>query len=204
MMFRSVRDNKSSRWVESYTSRHGCIAMVLAAVLFACLPGISLGADDNEKATKGEGKKSRYKDPEDGKFDLTAGGDQGAGFFPMAIPFNDPAVGFGLTLAVAYFHPTKGEAPASSGVSQAPPTATFGGVAGTTNSSWFVAGGHHHVWRDDTIRYLGAIGGGSVNLKFYGFGDEGTSEDDGLDFNIEGVGLVQQVKFRIAGSPFSC
>ena len=38
-------------------------------------------------------------------------------------------------------------------------------------------------------------------MTFYGFGDEGTSEDDGLDFNIEGVGLVQQVKFRIARSP---
>ena len=47
------------------------------------------------------------------------------------------------------------------------------------------------MWGDDTIRYLGAIGGGSVNLTFYGFGDEGTSEDDGLDFNIEGVSLVQ-------------
>ena len=57
------------------------------------------------------------------------------------------------------------------------------------------------MWKDDTIRYLGAIGGGSINLTFYGFGDSDTSADEGQDFNIEVVGTVQQVKFRIADSP---
>ena len=57
------------------------------------------------------------------------------------------------------------------------------------------------MWKEDTIRYLGAIGGGSVNLTFFGFGDQDTSGDEGIDFNIKALGLVQQAKFRIARLP---
>jgi len=180
-----------------------------AAFLVATSPGVTLGADDpdpaSEQQAESDGEKKgfwdRFKDPEDGKLDLTAGGEQGAGFFPIAIPFNEPATGPGLVLALGYFHPTKGAPAASSEDAATPPTVTFGAVAGTTNGTWFAAGGHHHVWKEDTIRYLGAIGGGSANLTFFGFGDQDTSEDEGIDFNIKALGLVQQAKFRIAELP---
>jgi hypothetical protein len=188
----------------------------VAAWVTATLPGITSAAEGPDSASEeradGDGEQappeeensggfwSRFKDPEDGKLDLTAGGNQGAGFLPLAIPFNDPAVGFGLSLALAYFHPTKGEPDASSKSTAAPPTASFGAFAGTTNGSWFVAAGHHHVWKRDKIRYLGAVGGGPINLTFFGFGDEDTSEGDGRDFTMEVIGTVQQVKFRVGDS----
>jgi hypothetical protein len=200
--------------------RHGgpsrALAWLTAVLLAAWGPGAALGAEETEagddarpaegredEAPAGEKKGfwSRFKDPEDGKLDLTAGGEQGEGFLPLVVPFNDPAVGFGLTLALAYFHPAHGQPAVTKKGSAAPPTATFGAVAGTTNRSWFVVGGHHHVFRDDTIRYLGAVGGGPINLTFYGFGDQGTSDSGGKDFTLEILGTVQQVKFRVGDSP---
>jgi hypothetical protein len=202
---------------DSCSSRFGFILLLAAAVLVATSPATTLATDgprpasekqsetDSDKALQEEEKKKgfwdRFKDPEDGKLDLTAASEEEAGFFPIAIPFNEPALGVGLVLAMGYFHPDKNKSPASSGQRTGPPTTTFGAVAGTTNNTWFAAGGHHHVWKDDGIRYLGAVGGGSINLTYYGLGDEGTSADDGRDFNIKVIGLVQQVKFRIAKLP---
>lgn len=206
--------------------RFGFVVLLAAAFVVVTSPGITFGAEepgaaltaqsdsDGEKTTPqeetqeeapDEGEKKgfwdRFKDPEDGMLDFTASGGSGEGFFPLAVPFNEPAVGVGLVLAGAYFHPKKDSEAAESSKSMGPPTATFGAVAGTTNGTWFAAGGHHHVWKHDTIRYIGALGTGSLNLTFYGFGDQGTSEDDGLDFNM-GVGtVIQQAKFRIAGKP---
>jgi len=197
-------------------SRFGC-SVLLAVFVVATSPANTFGADDpvqasegqsdsdSEKAKEGEEEKkgflSRYKDPEDGKLDIMAGDEEQAGIFPIVIPFNEPATGPGLVLALGYFHPKKETSSSSPERKGAPPTATFAAGAGTTNGTWFAAAGHHHVWKNDTIRYLGAVGGGSINLTFYGFGDEGTGEDDGLDFNIKVVGLIQQGKFRIGDSP---
>ena len=210
------------RTTSGRNDHHDCsalrfVVLMAAAFLVATSPGVTLGADGpdpaSEQQAESDGEKNpqedeekkgfwdRFKDPEDGKLDLTAGGEQGAGFFPIAIPFNEPATGPGLVLALGYFHPTKGAPAASSEDAATPPTVTFGAVAGTTNGTWFAAGGHHHVWKEDTIRYLGAIGGGSANLTFFGFGDQDTSEDEGIDFNIKALGLVQQAKFRIAELP---
>jgi hypothetical protein len=194
--------------------------MLLVASVVALLPGIAFGADDpaptSEAPSEGNGEMatdtdqeqekkgfwSRFKDPEDGKLDIMAQGEQKAGFFPIAIPFNEPAIGVGLVLALGYFHPQKAAGTPSPDGKMAPPTATFGAGVASTNGTWAAAAGHHHVFKDDSIRYLGVLGGGSVNLTFYGFGDQGTSEDEGRDFNIELLGTVQQSKFRIAKSPF--
>jgi hypothetical protein len=173
------------------------IAASVGGTLAAETPTPTSGEPEEKK-----GFWSRLKDPEDGKLDLTAGGDQGAGFFPIVLPFNEPATGPGLALALGYFHPTRGEAPPKYKGAGTPPTTTFGAAAATTNGSWFAAAGHSHVWKRDTIRYLGALGGGSINLAFYGLDDEETGEDDGLDFNIELLAMVQQVKFRVGKSPF--
>lgn len=194
--------------MNSHHSRMGTIALLTVVSLLAT-PWVTLGADDPEPASEeqaaGDGEKKgfwdRLKDPKDGKLDLTANSEGGEGFFPLALPFNEPAIGFGLVLAVGYFHPTKATDSASSKHKGGPPTTTFGGGAASTNGTWFAAAGHSHKWKDDSIRYLGAIGGGSVNLTFYGYGDSGTSEDEGQKFNIDVAGTVQQVKFRIADSP---
>jgi hypothetical protein len=207
MIWRTAMDRDSRSWYW----------IIPAVFLAAALPAIAFGAGEpapaSEDRSEGESEKAedgvetkkgfwnRFKDPEDGKLDIMAGDEQEAGIFPIAIPFNEPAVGLGLVLAVGYFHPQAASPTSTPERKGAPPTATFAAGAGTTNGSWFAAAGHHHVWKNDAIRYLAGIGGGEFNLTFYGFGDEDTSEDSGAEFNIEMIGLVQQAKFRIAGTP---
>ena len=153
---------------------------------------------DEKKKKKG----GRLKDPLDGKFDLTAGSKRGSGWFPLAIPFNEPALGVGLVAALAYIHPQKNASGGGPGLSGSPPTVTFGGGGATTNGTWAAAVGHYHVFGEDKARYLGAVAGGSVNLTFYGFGDTPSDKDDGLDFTIDLVGTLQSYKHRIGDSGF--
>ena len=162
-------------------------------------PAAEPSAAQNEGQKQKKGFFKRFKDPEDGKFDLTAGGKGGSGIFPVVLPFNEPATGPGLTVAIGYFHPRKGADKDADGRA-IPPTTTFGAAAGTTNNSWIVAAGHQHVWKNGKQRYFGAIVGGSINLEFYGLGDQGTSGNEGLEFNINLAAIVQQFKVEIGNS----
>jgi len=143
----------------------------------------------------------RYKDPEDGKFDVTASGEGTSGFLPLLIPFNEPAIGIGVIGAIAYFH--RGEEPAAAPREPArfePPSTTFGGGVYSENGTWAIAGGHSGVWRDGRIRYLGAVGYASANLDFYGIGNEPDLNEDPIPFNSKGGGIVQQAQVRLGRS----
>lgn len=125
---------------------------------------------------------------------------------PVPFIITEPAIGQGLGVGVGYFHPVEsadssGFAPIENpeGVmdatreSKPPPVVTgiFGG--GTNNGSWAVGAGHVNTFRDDTIRYLGAVAYASVIADFYVL-------DRPFEFNLEGYMVYQDVKFRIAGS----
>jgi hypothetical protein len=65
----------------------------------------------------------------------------------------------------------------------------------TENKSWGGGVFHEGHWRKDTIRYRGFLGYVSMNLAYYPpiLSDLGI----GLDFNIEGGGLMQRLEFRV-------
>ncbi|WP_456404052.1 hypothetical protein [Thiolapillus sp.] len=70
----------------------------------------------------------------------------------------------------------------------------------TENGTWFIGGGHHGVWRQDSIRYLGGAGYGSVKMDYYGQGDELGKQP--VSFTSEALGLVQELQFRLGDSNF--
>jgi len=182
-----------------------CLPILLAVSLILPLPALASGqndgtADDTEPPKKKSG--SRFIDPEDGKLDLTAASDKGAGFFPLALPFNEPATGIGLAVALGYFHGSKATVGSTPNRPKPPPTTTFGAGAYTQNGSWLGALGHQHVWNGGRVRYFGAILTGSVNLKFYGFGDSDSGQDNGIEFNIKLNALIQQGKVQLGKSRF--
>jgi hypothetical protein len=142
---------------------------------------------------------SRFKDPIDGRFDVTAGGEGGRGVLPLLIPFNDPAVGAGALAALIYFHPDR-DSEETEPDRYVPPTTSFAGAARSDNDSWVVAGGHSAAFKSGRIRYLGAIGTASVNLDFYGIGDNPELNENPLSFNLEGDLFLQQVQFRLGSS----
>ena len=58
------------------------------------------------------------------------------------------------------------------------------------------AWGHHKgIWKDDTVRYLGALGYLSPNLDFY-------FADRAVPFSLDTAFLLQQVTFRLGESHF--
>jgi len=139
-------------------------------------------------------------DPQDGMLDASDYLDSAAGFLPIPIIITEPAVGFGLGAAVAYFHAPK-KLDAEEHPHHGPPSISVGMGAKTDNGTYVYGGAHMGVWKDDHIRYMGVVAKMNVNMAFY-LDDRNDSFalSDGIDFNIDGTFLLQQAKFRIKES----
>jgi hypothetical protein len=139
-------------------------------------------------------------DAQDGKLDTSDFLASTQGFLPVPIVITEPAVGFGLGLAIAYFHVPKELDPAKH-PHQGPPSISVGLGAGTENGTSLYGGAHLGVWKDDHVRYTGALAKVDVNLTFYVDGrSDGLASGKGIGFNIDGDFLLQQVQFRLKES----
>jgi hypothetical protein len=138
-------------------------------------------------------------DTEDGKLDVGNYLSSATGYFPLPIIITEPAVGFGLGAAVAYFHPPK-EPDQDAHPHQGPPSISVGFAAGTDNGTTFYGAAHSGVWKNDHVRYLGAIARADVNLSFYPNLGQQSPQDEGIEFNVEGTFIYQQVQFRLRES----
>ncbi|MEM1450494.1 MAG: BamA/TamA family outer membrane protein [Planctomycetota bacterium] len=151
--------------------------------------GESEAADDAApKKTSG----SRFKDPTDGMFDLTLNFSKG-GFVPIPFLITEPAVGFGGGAAALFIHERNVEDPwyvEDTSAVNAPPNATVVMGAGTENGTWLAAVGHQGVWKDDTIRYMGALATGQINLDLF-------VGDTGFGYGLETVVIFQDIRFRV-------
>jgi hypothetical protein len=149
---------------------------------------------------------NQFIDPKDGRLDMSQWLAGQTGFLPIPILISDPAVGYGGGLGLLFFHESKEELPVDEDeddMLSLPPSVSFLVGAGTENGSWLGGGGHFGSWKQDTIRYTGAAGYGSINLRFYGIDpDPELPVDDGLDFNLEGFILFQELTFRVRESDF--
>jgi hypothetical protein len=148
-------------------------------------------AESSEKEEAGEKKE------EEDRFRL----------LPIPIFITEPAIGEGLGVALALFHPVKSgksdeprlatlESMADSAAPrQAPPVVT--GVAGayTNSESWFGGVGHSNNWRNDSIRYTGLLAAAKINSSIYVFGLP-------VDFSMKASFIYQDLKFRVADSNF--
>jgi len=133
------------------------------------------------------------------------------GFMPVPIIITEPAVGEGLGVAAAFFHPPKDyskeeyeEERAERAEQGEPdrekfvlPDITVVAAAATNNGTWLVGGGHIAHWRKDTIRYQGIIGYASINVDYYV--DVGDSSVP-FEFNAEGFLSTQPFSFRLGKS----
>jgi len=150
-----------------------------------------------------------FTDPEDGMFDVSHWLAEKKGFFPVPIIITEPAIGFGLGAALVFLHdPLAGRVPDGETYDPQskdaegkliPPSisALFGMY--TENDTWMVGGAHMGVWKNDNIRYTGALATGSINIKFY---RNILGSDIAINSNIEPDILFQGLKFRLAGSKF--
>ncbi len=150
-----------------------------------------------------------FTDPEDGMFDVSHWLAEKKGFFPVPIIITEPAVGYGAGAALVFLHdPLAGRVPDGETFDPQskdaegkliPPSisALFGMY--TENDTWMAGGAHLGIWKNDNIRYTGALATGSINIKFY---RNILGNDIVIDANIEPRILYQGLKFRIDGSKF--
>jgi hypothetical protein len=152
----------------------------------------------------------QFVDPQDGHFDMGAFLAGKRGFLPVPLIITEPAVGYGGGLAVAYFHDrersngvrTDGASDSAAAQGGLPPSITAVLGAATENGSWIGGAVHQGIWRNDSIRYLGVLGVASINLQFYGIGDDSALDDNPEQYNIGGAFLLQELRFRLPESNF--
>jgi hypothetical protein len=167
---------------------------VLASAIFSCVPVAHASGFDN----LGQWLDDNLIDPADGMLDASNYLASAHGFFPVPIIITEPAVGFGLGAAVAYFHPREEPDPEVH-PHKGPPSISVGFAAATDNGTYLYGGAHSGVWKDDHVRYLGAIAGVNVNLRFYP-GPQSDADSEGVRFNMDGMFFFQQAQFRMKES----
>jgi hypothetical protein len=145
-------------------------------------------------------------DPWDGQFDVSKMLAKDLGFLPVPILITEPAIGFGGGLAAVFFHDDPEDAKRREEAFKGgdedlsaflPPSTSVLFGAATENGSEILGGGHLGIWREDRIRYTGAAGWASVNLSFYGIGEDSPLDASPAYYNAEGLFVYQELKFRL-------
>jgi len=150
------------------------------------------GEDSDASPSEDKAAKKEPKDPNRGRI------------LPIPIFITEPAIGEGLGLALAYFHRQKvspedqGFASPSSIASKSqeqapPPTVTGVMAAVTSNGTKAVGVGHMNTFKDDHIRFTGALGVANINSTFYLL-------DHPFKFNLQGKIVYQETRFRLGNS----
>ena len=156
------------------------------AVAFGC--PTSAAEPDSEQAGQ-----SKFRDPDDGKLDLSAFLASAYGFVPLLVPITDPAVGYGAVAAAVFVH---GEPPAEGEPFVRPTISAVGGLR-TENGTrgWF--GANLGTWRGGRVRTIAALADMDVNLEFFGLGGDAATATQGLPYSVKARGGVAGGNYRL-------
>ena len=135
---------------------------------------------------------SKFISPDDGWLDLSGFMDTKFGFMPIGTIITEPAVGVGFAGGLAFVS----EPPAG----RNRPDMTVVGGAGTSNGTKGAVAGDLHHWFGGRLQTLAAVVGASINLDYYGLGDDSALASNPLRYNLEPVGVLAQAKYRLGGS----
>jgi hypothetical protein len=142
-----------------------------------------------------------FIDPEDGMLDASKYlSEHPMGFLPVPVIITEPAVGYGLGMFGIFFHesPEQRKQRLTGGGSLLPKDVSFAGFAATENGTWGGGAGHVGFWKEDHLRYLGAVLYPSVNMDFYRLGGVDLPAPIGLSF--EGPIIFNRLQHRIGDS----
>jgi len=73
---------------------------------------------------------------------------------------------------------------------------------GTENGTWGVMAGDMRHWLDDRLQTLAGVVKASVNLDFYGIGENSVLKNSPRSFTLEPLAGIVRAKYRIGGSKF--
>jgi hypothetical protein len=141
---------------------------------------------------------SKFTSEEDGWFDVSGFLDSKYGFLPLAMPITEPAVGYGAAGGLAFL--SRPLADLKDEYHRPNITAVAG--FGTQNGTWGVAAADLRHWLDGSVQTLTGIVHASINLDFFGIGDDPTLKHHPLRYEIEPTGGMVQGKLRLGESRF--
>ena len=141
-------------------------------------------------------KESKFRDPEDGWLDVSGFLDRPYGFFPLLVPITEPAVGYGAAGGLAFIK--KNPADDQPGLGR--PNVTMVGGLATQNDTWSLFAGDLRRWHKDRFETFVGLMKGSINLDFYGIGEDDALRDDPLSYNLAPVGGLVRGKYRLGNS----
>jgi surface antigen Omp85-like protein len=187
------------RWLDSNTAVWCVVALFLAVVPFrstarAQSAPTPVAADQGQPAGTPAPlpeKPSKLRSPDDGWVDLSGFLDTRYGFLPVAGVITEPAVGLGAAGVLAFIDkPLQGNRP----------NITMAGGFGTENGTKGAVAGDLRYWLDRRVQTLGAAIFASVNLDFYGIGDDGVLASDPLRYNLEPTAGLVEAKYRLGNT----
>jgi hypothetical protein len=138
----------------------------------------------------------RFRDPEDGRMDLSDWLLNQKGFLPVPIIITEPALGYGGGLVVAFFSQSLAERKSATGTF-APPTIAGGAAFYTSGGSLGGAAFLFLPFRHDHFRYVGALGALSLALDFFGFNPDGPLGDNPIAYTIDPRFTFHRLQGRI-------
>jgi len=167
--------------------------LVLACASAASFAQAALPAEEPAAAAQAP-KNSKFISTEDGWLDLSAFIDQQYGFLPVAIPITEPAVGLGVVGALAFID--KPDAGAGFGR----PNISVLGALGTENGSRGAFAADMRYWMGDRLQTLVGAIKTTVNLDYYGTGEQGFLNQNPISYALEISGAMAQGKYRVGES----
>jgi hypothetical protein len=141
--------------------------------------------------------KDMFVDSTDNSFDISNWMLNYNGFFPLFTIITEPAVDNGIGGGFLFLN--HDEAALKEGKHVAPTIYGIGGMY-TGNNSWGLGAFYSGVWKQDHIRYTGAMVYSSINLNYYR--TIFTGDEIKLSFNLEGLFFLQELAFRIKESRY--
>lgn len=139
---------------------------------------------------------SRFIDPEDGEFDLSAVLERPHGFLPVPIIVTEPAVGYGGGAVGMFLRPR--EEAGQAGWSR-PNISALGGLA-TENGTWLALAGDSSRWLDGRLQTLAGAGTGKINLDFYGAGLDQADLEQKFRYSLMFSGAIVQADWQLSKS----
>jgi len=172
------------------------ILFIIILIYGRALHAETLSAEKSAPSSDEKVSKSKYRSPEDGWFDISGFIDQAYGFAPVLMPITEPAVGYGVAGALAFIG--KPDVNAEAGFGR--PNITAVGGLGTENSTWGTFGCDLRSWKNDKIQTLAALLYASINLDYYGIGDDPALRSDPLRYNLKPAGGLFEMKYRLGNT----
>jgi hypothetical protein len=137
---------------------------------------------------------SRFRDPEDGRVDISDFLAKPRGFLPIPIVITEPAVGYGGGAAAMFLRPRE----AAGAEGWARPNISVAGGFATENGTRAAFAGDSSRWVDGQLRSLGGAAAGRVNLDFYGLGADRASFDRAVHYSLQFTGVLAQANWQLA------